>query len=353
VGTETRGSRTQRFGFVPPYEGFVNYRWIGSLTGARLGGAWFDHGDCEANDFVDQAWQTVLAGAREIVLFNSDNLVAGHPGHDLLRRDFDKLALVPQASFPQDAETIFLPTQAAADPNLETQTAQAIAAGRSLVVTAGLLAVLPADSAFHQWAGLVGPPRLEPKLAPQLLESGQTVTIDPPLRLAGPLVPATAQVTLEAVVDDAQIPFLTEHRVGQSRVSVLNIHTFSQADFDAVGEVLLAPRPLGLLEMPRSWAARLREAFGAGQNVRLHAPTRVTLQPLRDRGWFVQNYNDQPVRVELELTADTRGPWVDGFTGEPLVPNDNVIARTLPARSRWWVDASRDPGESNSRNRTP
>lgn len=42
VGTETRGQYTQRFGFVQPYEGFINYRWIASLSGNKIGAAWFD-----------------------------------------------------------------------------------------------------------------------------------------------------------------------------------------------------------------------------------------------------------------------------------------------------------------------
>ena len=55
VGTETRGRNTRRFGFVQPYEGFVNYRWLAGIAGEKIGGAWFDHGDCAENDFLDQA----------------------------------------------------------------------------------------------------------------------------------------------------------------------------------------------------------------------------------------------------------------------------------------------------------
>jgi len=47
VGTETRGAWTQRFGYVQPYEGFVNYRWLADLSGEKIGGAWFDHIDCD------------------------------------------------------------------------------------------------------------------------------------------------------------------------------------------------------------------------------------------------------------------------------------------------------------------
>jgi hypothetical protein len=92
VGTETRGQYTQRYGFVQPYEGFINFRWISTLAGDKIGAAWFDHGDCNEFDFIEQAYQSVLAGAKELVIFNFDSFITGHPGHHLLRQDFEKLA---------------------------------------------------------------------------------------------------------------------------------------------------------------------------------------------------------------------------------------------------------------------
>jgi hypothetical protein len=158
VGTETRGRNTQRFGFVQPYEGFVNYRWLAGIAGDKIGGAWFDHGDCAEHDFIDQAYTSVLAGATELVFFNFSNVMAGHPDHEKVVAQFDRLAdlaafvrehpvtgvaaykppnsdpagdmfimdflgmlgipLVPVHKFPTDAPVIFLPAQAAADPDL-------------------------------------------------------------------------------------------------------------------------------------------------------------------------------------------------------------------------------------------
>ena len=155
VGTETRNMNTQRFGYVQPYEGFVNYRWLASVSGDKIGGSWFDHIECDRNDFIEQAWQSVLAGSQELCLFNYFNIINGHEGHHLLRMDYHHLAdlaktvkefpvegvqaykppnsdaggdlyimdfigmfgipLVPVSQYPDDAEVIFLPTQAAMD----------------------------------------------------------------------------------------------------------------------------------------------------------------------------------------------------------------------------------------------
>ena len=47
VGTESRGQNTKSFGFVQSYESFIAYRWLASLSGDKIGGAWFDHIDCD------------------------------------------------------------------------------------------------------------------------------------------------------------------------------------------------------------------------------------------------------------------------------------------------------------------
>ncbi|MCC6142453.1 MAG: hypothetical protein IT368_01475, partial [Candidatus Hydrogenedentes bacterium] len=118
VGTETRGMNTQRFGFTPPYMGFVNYRWIDRINWRKTYGAWFDHGDCTGQDFVDQAWQSVLAGAPELVLFSYAGLAEGHPGHDLLMADLPKLRQL-QAAVVNDP---FLGVIGVKVPNLEPGT---------------------------------------------------------------------------------------------------------------------------------------------------------------------------------------------------------------------------------------
>ena len=183
VGTETRGRNTRRFGFVQPYEGFVNYRWLAGIAGEKIGGAWFDHGDCAENDFLDQAYMSVLAGARELVFFNLGDLMQGHPDHAKLVNQFDRLAdladfvrthpvvgvpaykppnsdpggdmylmdflgmlgipLVPVHEFPESAPVMFLPAQAAADPNLLPRVKAALDRDASVIVTASLLIASP------------------------------------------------------------------------------------------------------------------------------------------------------------------------------------------------------------------
>jgi hypothetical protein len=350
IGTETRGARTQRYGFVQPYEGFVNFRWISAVAGVKTRGAWFDHGDTADHDFVEQAYQSVLAGANEIVLFHFGALMEGHPDHARLVEAFPTLVdlalaidanpvtgvvaykpphsdakndvfimdfigmlgvpLVPSPTFPVDAPVIFLPTQAAADPGLQAKVLAWLKPGRTLVMTAGFLdnvvAVEGPDSpTYHELAGLsMGPGTFGPLDAEAIGRPGALVPLDKPLTLAHDLFPETAQVVLKATVKDRTepVPFLTRHVARGATVYVLNTQTFRQEDFDAVKEVLLAPKDLGLLYLPRAQANILRNAFLEGLGIALDAPTRVTFQPFGTR-YMVYNYNDEPVDIDLNLGA--------------------------------------------------
>src|SRR5262249_19621072 len=155
VGTEVRDPKTRRMGYVQPTEGFMNFRWLASVAPQKTTGAWFDHIECSAQHFVDQAFLSVLAGARELTLFRLGGLMENHPGDselprrlselftlaaDVKGRDHEGLSfykpagsdavdnlyladflgmiglpIVPVAQFPTNAKVVFLPAQAAAD----------------------------------------------------------------------------------------------------------------------------------------------------------------------------------------------------------------------------------------------
>jgi hypothetical protein len=337
IGTETRGARTQRYGFVQPYEGFVNFRWLSALAGEKTGGAWFDHGDTGDHDFVEQAYQSVVAGAKELVLFHFGALMEGHPdhprlvdafptlvelakavaadpvhgavgykpphsdaGHDLYLMDFIGMLgvpLIPSPTFPSDAAVVFLPTQAATDRDIQSKVMAWVGEGRTLIMTAGFLS--ESDQALRDLAGFRrGAESQGPLRAQRVGLGGEFEVVPQGLDVAYAFVPDGAEVVLEAEIDGRPTPFLTRHRAQGAAIYVLNVHTFSQADFDAVNEVLLAPRELGLLNLPREHATVLRNVFLTPLGMTLDAPARVTFQPFGDR-LLLYNYNEEAVDVVL------------------------------------------------------
>lgn len=370
VGTETRGQYTQRFGFVQPYEGFINYRWIASLSGNKIGAAWFDHIDCTATDFIEQAYQSVLAGAKELVIFNFDDFLNGHPGHHLLRLDFEKLAdlaaavaknpvkgvagykppnsdaggdlylldyigmfgisLVPVSAYPANAQVIFLPTQAATDSAVAEKVEQSLKEGKKIVMTTGFIARAKDGEKLAKLAGIKYPLMSEKESTQIVLNDGTIDSLAFPLQTDYQIIPQGAEVLLQTAGN--KVPFLVKNH----NIAVINTHTFSQADFDAVGEVLLCPRQIGLLELPQPWMNTIRSVFANGGMPVLDAPSRVTYQILNDSSYVVHNYNQQKTSVAIQL-KNVAGVMIDRFTGDTLQVNDERLKIEMEPRSRIWI----------------
>jgi hypothetical protein len=373
VGTESRGQYTQRFGFVQPYEGFISYRWMNTLAGEKMGGAWFDHGDCDDLDFIEQAWQSVLAGAKEIVIFEYHSLMYGHKGHHHLRNQFEQLAdlakavaenpvegvvgykpphsdpggdlyvmdyigmfgtpLVPDSKYPENAKVVLLPTQAAHDADILAKAKSSLEKGATLIVTAGFLAEAKDGEELAALAGVKWPVKISPIDADYVIADGKKEKLIHPLNIESDMKVADGEVLLEAIIGKKKIPFFSKNSKGN--IFVMNTHTFSQADFDAVGEVLLCPRQLGLLEVPQSWANTIRTAFNSNLNIELDAPTRVTMQTLKDGDAVIHNYNK--TAVELSLTAKESVKYFDILTGKDIPSENGKLKIKMAPRSRVWV----------------
>jgi len=372
VGTETRGQYTQRYGFVQPYEGFINFRWISTLAGNKTGGAWFDHGDCTDIDFIEQAYQSVLAGAKELVIFNFDSFVTGHPGHHLLRQDFEKLAglakaiaenpvrgavgykppnsdaggdlylmdyigmlgvsLVPDSKYPENAKVIFLPTQAATDHEILAKIKKSLDNGAKIIMTTGFIANTIGGENLARLAQIKWPMPIVQTEAETIISEGNPQKLKFPLIMDYQLIPDGGGMLLQAA-GTGNNAFMTRNQKGN--VFVLNTHTFSQNDFDAVGEVLLCPRQLGLLELPNPWVNTIRSAFGSEDEPEIDAPSRVSIQQLSNRSLILQNYNQENTTINIRLpqVAD----YSDGFTGKPIPSEGGDIKLVMAPRSRIWI----------------
>ena len=114
----------------------------------------------------------------------------------------------------------------------------------------------------------------------------------------------------------------------------MNTHTFSGEDFDEVGEVLLCPARLGLLEVPPTWANTIRNAFQQENRPVLDAPVRVTFQYLADGSFVLHNYNREKEWVEIQLSQNME--IRDGFSGEKLQTDGKVLKIEMAPRSRIW-----------------
>ena len=180
VGTETRDFDNERWGGKVQYEAYYIMRWLDEIGGDKSGGGWFDPYGTTEDTYVEQARQTVLADAKEMLLFcygsllrqtgpaNIEKLRAEIPGlfklAQLVRGKpikgvaapkppnsdasdeqyvFDfvgmlGLPLVPTAEINADAEAAFFAVHALKDPDFAGKLKRMLAAGKPVLITDGL-----------------------------------------------------------------------------------------------------------------------------------------------------------------------------------------------------------------------
>jgi len=381
VGTETRGPITQRMGFVQPYEGFVNYRWLNSCSNGKVAGAWFDHIDCNEYDFINQAYQTILAGAKEIVLFNYYNLMNGHKGHHFLRRQFASVVnlakmvakqsvkgvygykpphsdneseyyifdflgmigvpLLPTSQYPENADVIFLPSQAAADENLIDKIDASISNGKTIVITPGLIKALSNDERLLKLAGIQSVEFGRQTQIKKIIWDNKKIPLENPIYLPAKIYASGAQLLLVGENRRKGLPFLTknEHASG-GKVYVLNVHTFTEADFKAINEVLLAPKPIPWLDLPEEWLNMIRESFLEPLNISFKAEGRISIHLFGDE-FVICNFNDFDVKTKLNLEKyigkESGLNYINKLSGQPIQIQNIELLLSVEKRGLLWI----------------
>lgn len=310
AGTEVRNPKTARMGFVQPTEGYVNWSWLKAVNGEKLHGAWFDHIESTAQNVVDQAFQSVLAGARELTLFHMGDLMEWHPGDALLVEKMpelkdlarkvkglerggvpfykpvnsvagenrflaDYLAMngVPikmVATYPSESRVVFLGQQAAHDPQLDGKIAAHLKRGATVAVTPALLRARPR---LARQAGVTVPAQPQPGTAAALTLGDRDLALSRPLELEGGLKAAAAKV----LVSGGAVPVLTAREAGGGRLMVYNLRTFNDEEYAQAKELLLPPLERGLAELPRAAADALRAPLVEPLGMKFSAPSGVGL----------------------------------------------------------------------------
>ncbi len=240
------------------------------------------------------------------------------------------VSLVPDSKYPENADVIFLPTQAATDSVVVEKVEKSLNEGKKVVMTAGFLARVKNGEKLAQLAGIKYPLVPEQVSTQIILNEGKTDSLKFALQTDYRIEPENAEIVLQTA-GNKSVPFLVRNK----NMVVVSTHTFSQADFDAVGEVLLCPRQIGLTELPKSWLTQIRSSFGSNSGLVVDAPSKVAVQQLADGNFVVHNYNQEKTLVEISAPEGT--VWEDSFKGQPLEISDNKIKMEIPPRSRVWL----------------
>jgi len=289
------------------------------------------------------------------------------PGGDMYIMDFLGMLgipLVPVHKFPEGAPVIFLPAQAVADPNLLNHINKARDRGAYLIITTSLLIASPDADELARMVGVSPNIQSKPIRARLMSFSPKTQKLEKTnimIDLESPIETKTGQADIVCTARDKQLALLTMTDAANGGIALLNTHTYNQADFDAVGEVLLCPRPLGLLDMEGPALFALRAAFSnraiiendttipSKQQVPVFSgPSCVTFHPFHpySKGnCVIQNFNNEAVSVAVtvQIQENKSNQFIEAFTGKPIPTRATKSKSTIsldlliPARGRVWV----------------
>lgn len=258
VGTETRDYDDSRWGGTVPYEAYFIMRWLGGIGGAKCGGGWYDWLGTTEQTYLEQARQTILAGARESMLFCYGGLqgTTGPKNIAALRENLPELFAVAR----------------------EVQRREAI----------GIAAYKPANS--H--------PENEPRV------------FDFVGMLGLPLAPChefpdrarAAFFSVHALKDPGFVEKI-ERFLDRGRPVLLTDGLAARLEgkvrLDRLGVRILPVKgdPKSLLELSAEKLNALRKPLLEPFRARLEAPNQVGLYLFRDGSWVLENFNQEPVNV--------------------------------------------------------
>lgn len=288
VGTETRDYTNEwHWGGTVQYEGYFLMRWLGEIGGEKCGGGWFDWLGTTESNYVEQARQTILAGARESMLFCYGGL----------NRDpnFSYPPSIPWPTETGDADTAALranlPELLAVAKEVQKRKPLGIALYKPINSAAGT------ESRLFDFLGMIGLPLVPchqfPTNAPAAFFSVHS--FDDP----------NAATEINDYIKTGR-PVLMTEALAKMLSPRLNIPAPN------VRVVTMPRSPDYLMVQPQAPLDDLRAPLLDALHVTFKAPDQVALYLFSPNGWVVENFNNKPVSVVLNgqsLNLPPRG-WI-------------------------------------------
>ena len=341
-GTETRDPTTLDFGYVEPYQGYFNLRWMQLCAGPKCESGWFDFLDCDGQQFYDQAVTTSLGGAADIViwcyderLFNGSRMgrlaktldalqalndaavdpkgvyVVKPPnrdgGRDLYIYDYLGMLgipCVPAHTMSTSMQSVILTAHAVSDPAVVETIPRALMAGRHVILTFDALHRLKTKPQILEFFGYRPQDVIQASgVVREFIIEDTAYACEKPFRVSGDLAPTDTAVVAWAVLDASEdapirVPMVTAKSYASGgRAIVWNMGTFGHEDFD-IREQLNVPVRSDWFNLPKRVVDFLRRTATAPHGYTIKAPARVASFLFANHAAFV-NYGITPAEVEV------------------------------------------------------
>jgi len=264
VGTETRDYDDKRWGGKVQYEAYYIMRWLGEIGGSKTGGGWFDPLGTTEDTYVEQARQTVLADAKEMLLFCYGALVqnTGPANVRKLRAEIPGLFKLAGLVRGKPIQGILAPKP----PNSDAYDEQYV----------------------FDFVGMLGLP-----LVP-------SARIDSDAKTAFFSVHALKEPDFAGKLErmlDAKKPVLITDGLAK-RLNSIN------TDDENLTVLKVDGNPSSLLKLTREELKPIRDKLLAPFGISFDAPNKVALYLIGGNCLIVENFNDEAVEATLEFSKD-------------------------------------------------
>ncbi|HUX59555.1 MAG TPA: hypothetical protein VMV77_21460, partial [Bacteroidales bacterium] len=311
VGTETRDYNYTVTPFNPlgyvQYNAYFIMRWLGGIGGEKTLGGWFDALGTTPVTYREQARQTILADAKELMLFCYSNLInetnfytgwfgTGIANVDGFRKELPGLFELAKLVHGKSIKGVHIPKPPNSEPFEEPYVF-------SLLGMLGL-PLVPAHEVNEQAGSAI--------FSIHMLKSpGFSGTLQRMLDKGTPVV----------VTDGLAKRLTNQALVKSENLTVLKVE----------GE------PKNLLKLTQEELKPIRDKLLAPMGMQLDAPNKVGLYLYGEDGFVIENFNDQKVNVTLSFPRISDAQKVlilpEGGNVDLSVSNKSVIMQNLTPRT--------------------
>jgi hypothetical protein len=276
--------------------------------------------------------QSTMAGVAGYALQEIDPIIGklGNPigiasykpynssGEDFLQNYFGMMGIPVEMvpTFPTEAKLVLLTEEAAADPQLVAKIKAHLQAGKSVLMTSGLVRVLQG----HGLENLVSLRYTSRKVTVAHYSAGYRAPGEEATNNPGVLIPEIDYVTNDSV------PLISADASGNSFPILIADH-YSKG----IIYVLTVPDNFNDLYLyPASVVSALKEAVMGDFPVRMEGPNKVSLFAYDNRTFVVESYLDHPVTVTAAI-AEGVTKIVDMETGASIAGEAVAPRRGRPS----------------------
>jgi hypothetical protein len=266
VGTETRDYDNARWGRKVQYEAYYIMRWLGGIGGPKTGGGWFDPYGTSENTYVEQARQTVLADAKEMLLFCYGSLLreTGPANVKKLRTEIPSLFKLAELVRNKPIKGVHAPKP----PNSDGE----------------------GEMYVFDFVGMLGLP---------LVPADE---IDADAKAAFFAVHSLKDPAFSDKLNkmlDAKKPVLITDGLAK-KLKGVNLKDENLTILKVDGN------PHNLLKLTRDELNSIRNKLLVPFGIRFDAPNKVALYLIGDNCLIVENFNDEPVDASLEFSSPVK-----------------------------------------------